>query len=366
MSETKQEQLLALAAVSGELSVAAVERLLPHGEYRRKVVGTLTRQKLLHSYRKDGVRGWRLTKHGKHLLMMQNPARYAALFTGDKHTNAYPSELPRRLRLHRISETLAMMQLGGIRFHLDEKTMLFHSVPVSPPMMPAFYLAKEVQALGDAAIKIRNARMVGLLLAEETYDLVYNTGTSVLRWTPASELRASVLLGEYLGHQLGWLPYRQAEPGALMLGESIELEEKLLTGTGGYHRQGFRLDGTFSRFCYLPNTPQGDAVLWLLTWPDAAAFLNRMLAGVFRPKPALGNFPFDAATDSGAPVLFAWDFDMERIRRFSLGVRERDLHGVVAAFEFQCEVLRRYLGDVAEIRPLSLQKTWEMIRREKL
>ena len=44
MSETKQEQLLALAAVSGELSVAAVERLLPHGEYRRKVVGTLTRQ----------------------------------------------------------------------------------------------------------------------------------------------------------------------------------------------------------------------------------------------------------------------------------------------------------------------------------
>lgn len=190
-----KDQVLATAALCGELSPLAASRLVPSQSYRYHVLEDLVKAKLLRPYRRDKVKGYRLTRRAKNRLSKQNSDRYAALFSGSVRTNGYASELPRRLRMHRLGESLAMMMLCGVRVFRDEKADLFGArTQPQNSQLPAFYLAREAQALGDAAIKIKNARMTGVLLAPQRFYLVYNTGSALMRWAPASELRARTLL----------------------------------------------------------------------------------------------------------------------------------------------------------------------------
>lgn len=112
---TAKQSVLAATALCGELSPLALARLIPSQSYRYHVAEELAQAKLLRTYRKDRVKGYRLTRRAKELLAGQQPERYAALFTGSVRTNSYPSELSRRLRMHRLGETLTMMQLCGVR-----------------------------------------------------------------------------------------------------------------------------------------------------------------------------------------------------------------------------------------------------------
>lgn len=354
---TAKQSVLAATALCGELSPLALARLIPSQSYRYHVAEELTQAKLLRTYRKDRVKGYRLTRRAKELLAGQQPERYAALFTGSVRTNSYPSELSRRLRMHRLGETLTMMQLCGVRIFADERPAVFAGCSLEPDALPAFYPAREVQALGDAAIKIKNARMAGVLLTPEHFYLVYNTGGALMRWTPASELRARTLLSEYLGRRLGWEAYAGQSARALLLGESMTLFPALLQSRGSGKRQLFYLDGTFEHLHYLPQSPQGDAVLRLLLHPKADPALRRAMTQTFLPKQTLGNFAYDALDESGRPVLFAWDFDLVRIQSFALGLGSRGSQGLFVAFDFQAEALRRYCGLRAEVRPLSLAKT---------
>lgn len=361
-SPSAKQLVLSTTALCGELSVLAASRLVPSQSYRYHVLEELGKDKLLRAYRRDQVKGYRLTRRAKTLLTEQAPARYAALFTGSVRTNSYASELSRRLRMHRLGEVLAMMQLGGVSVCKDDKADLFGS-RISPPGEPplAFYPAREIQALGDAAIKIKNARMAGVLLTPARFYLVYNTGSARMRWAPASELRARTLLTEFLGRRMGWPAYAGQNAEALLLAEDLSLAPTLLTNHGGGKRQLFYLDSTYEHLYLLPNTAQGDLLLQFFLFPRAFPSLHAAIGRTFLPKQQLGNFAFDALDEKGRPVLFAWDFDLVRIQSFQLGIRSRGLSGVAVAFDVQAPALQQCLGSAVEIRPLSLARTGRML-----
>ena len=365
LGTSAKDQVLAATALCGELSPLAASRLVPSQSYRYHVLEDLLKAKLLRPYRRDKVKGYRLTRRAKDQLAEQGPDRYAALFCGCVRTNSYASELPRRLRMHRLGEVLAMMQLCGVALFRDEKADLFGSqcLPAGAPL-PAFYLAREVQAMGDAALKIKNARMAGVLLTPSRFFLVYNTGSGLMRWAPASELRARTLLTEWVGRRTGFPAYAGQSAGALLLGETMDLAPDLLQSRGGGRQQQFYLDGTFAQMCYLPNTPQGDAVLRLLLEETARHTLRTAIIKTLQPKPTRGNFAYDALDEQGQPVLFAWDFDLIRIQSFALGLGSRGLTGTAIAFDFQAGALRRYLGGRVQVRPLSLEKTMRYLTNE--
>lgn len=353
-----KDLILAATALSGELSPLAASRLIPSQSYRYHVLEDLTKAKLLHPYRRDKVKGYRLTRRAKNQLAEQGPTRYAALFSGSVRTNCYASELPRRLRMHRLGEALAMMMLCGVRVFRDEKADLFGARMLPQgSQLPAFYPAREVQALGDTAIKIKNARMAGVLLVPERFYLVYNTGGTLMRWAPASELRARTLLSEFIGRRMGIAAYAGQTAEAILVGDSMELAPMLLQNRSGGKRQLFYLDGTFAQMHYLPNTSPGDAVLRLLMDATAQGTLRTALLSTLRPKGRSGNFAYDAQDEQGYPVLFAWDFDLVRIQSFALGLGSRGLTGTAIAFDFQVDALHQVFGDRVTIRPLSLAKT---------
>jgi len=98
-------ELLALTAICGEVPCACADRLTSSKSYRKKVVTSLTHGKLLRIFSKDHLRGYRLGVRAKRLLLQQEPERFAFYLSGCSDTNAIKSEVPRRIRLHRIAQT---------------------------------------------------------------------------------------------------------------------------------------------------------------------------------------------------------------------------------------------------------------------
>ena len=98
-------QLLEMVGLCGEFPSGQLNRLIESDSYAEKVVTDLKQSKLIRTHYKDGLRGYRLTKRAKELLLSQNSCRFQNYLTGNAETNLIRSELPRRLRLHQKAET---------------------------------------------------------------------------------------------------------------------------------------------------------------------------------------------------------------------------------------------------------------------
>lgn len=114
-----------MVGLCGEFPSGQLNRLIESDSYAEKVVTDLKQSKLIRTHYKDGLRGYRLTKRAKELLLSQNPCRFQNYLTGNAETNLIRSELPRRLRLHQKAETYLTLSHAGIPFFPDEKPLLF-------------------------------------------------------------------------------------------------------------------------------------------------------------------------------------------------------------------------------------------------
>ena len=94
-----------MVGLCGEFPSGQLNRLIESDSYAEKVVTDLKQSKLIRTHYKDGLRGYRLTKRAKELLLSQNSCRFQNYLTGNAETNLIRSELPRRLRLHQKAET---------------------------------------------------------------------------------------------------------------------------------------------------------------------------------------------------------------------------------------------------------------------
>lgn len=143
--------LLTLTALSGEFPTPQVSRLPSTGVYQEKILKSLKGDKLLRTYYRDSLRGLRLTAFGKKLLLDNCPDRFSSYLTGNTETNMLKSEVPRRLRLHRMAEVLVSMLNAGIAVFPWEKPPLFSPTPpAAAPRIerPAYYSSREVKELG--------------------------------------------------------------------------------------------------------------------------------------------------------------------------------------------------------------------------
>ena len=189
-------QLLELVAISGELPASQLSRLAGGISYKESVVKSLKRQRLLLSYYKNGLRGYRLTAAAKKLLLVRDPERFSFYLSGACATNHIRSEPEQRLRLHRVSQTLITMRNAGISIFRDEKPGVFR--PGEPAIgvicVPAFYTSREIKEMGTAFVKIRGARSVGVLLTPRHIHVAYNLGNTMMKWSYKAEMRTKALM----------------------------------------------------------------------------------------------------------------------------------------------------------------------------
>lgn len=338
--------LLALTAISGEYPASQVSRLPGGVSYKENVVKSLKREKLLRTFYKDGLRGLRLTATAKKRLLADQPHRFTGCLTGRSETNMLKSEVPRRLRLHRMAEVLVTMLNAGVPLFPWEKPPLFRHAALETGYIecPVYYSSREVKEIGPQAVKINGSRSTGILLTDAGLFIIYNTGAALMKWEYKSELRFKAFLQTEVCRRLLPSQFSSAGISAVVFGADMESMPPLMASTAGAKHNYFILDGNFDHFYFLPSDHRGDVILQLLSDSDLKAALDGILSenlDASRPDWLIEN---DAIDGDGSPVLFAYTCDMPRIQRFDTALELQGRTGTLICFDFQEETLRRICG----------------------
>lgn len=343
-SHTLGYLLLTLTAISGEYPSALVGRLPGGASYKENVVKQLKRQKLLRTFYRDGLRGLRLTALAKSLLLQAHPEQFLPYLTGSTETNALKSELPRRLRLHRMAEVLTSMFNARVLVFGPDKFPIFTDTPDLPIPLPAYYSSRELKELGPLAVKVRGSRASGLLLTEGAIFAVYNTGPSLMKWEYQAEMRLKALLQMELCNRRLSGQCRSAAICGLVFGNSMERLCDLMSSTPEQHHNYFILDGNYDAFYFLTSDHRGEVLLQSLFNPSLRTQLHSILNEDLRPRK--NGFPVehDAMDRESVPVLFAYTCDMPRIRRFDTALELHGLSGTLICFDYQEPALRQVCG----------------------
>ena len=355
--QTMGYKLLELTAISGELPANQLSRLSGGDSYKAAVVTALKQKKLLTTYYRDSLRGYRLTGCAKLLLCERNPERFSFYLTGAVDTNHVRSEITRRLRLHRIAETTITMMNAGVSVFRDEHPTVF--APIWDESIhirsPSFFNSREIKELGTVFAKIRGARSVGVLLTENDIFAVYNLGDALMKWEYKSEMRTKALLKTVLCRERLPEQYSPDSVKGLLFGNTMELAYDLLTNKGG--QQYFILDGNYESFLFLSNDRKGEAVLKLLCHSELSHALDEILVGDLEPAQPGLTIENDAMED-GAPVLLCYTCDLPRIKRFHTALQLQNKTGIIICFDYQAETLHRYCGDIVKFQTIDFEK-WE-------
>jgi len=352
--------LLELVAISGELPADQLRRLSGGDSYKVSVVGALKSQKLLRTYYRDGMRGYRLTLSAKKALCLANPDRFSFALTGSAETNLVKSEITRRLRLHRVAEATVTMMNANVLFFRDEKTDLFspqwEESTQAVIKAPAFYNSREIKEMGTVFTKIRGARSVGVLLTPSEVFVVYNLGNALMKWEYKSEMRTKALMKTVICRER--LPNRYPPDAiqGLILSNRLDLAYDILKGDGG--KQYFVLDGNYEHFYFLTNDHKGERLLMLLSSEEHRSRLEAILMADLYDGDEGSTLENDAFDKDGNPVLFGYLCDLPRIKRFDTALRLQKKSGTLICFDFQKEVLSRYCGTQVQFQTIDFQK-WE-------
>ncbi|MEH2939453.1 hypothetical protein [Lawsonibacter sp. JLR.KK007] len=349
--DTLANLLLTLTALSGEFPTAQVSRLPSTGAYQEKILKSLKGEKLLRTYYRDGLRALRLTTTAKKLLVDKWPDRFLPYLSGSTETNVLKSEVPRRLRLHRMAEVLVTMLNADVLVFPWEKPAVFSPTPLSAaPCIdrPAYYSSREVKGLGAQAVKIRGSRSTGLLLTDGAIFTIYNTGPFAMKWEYKSEMRLKAMLQTELCQRRLPGQYQNAVLSAIVFGQDMERMIPLMNDGGG-QRDYFVLDGNYQHFYYLTSDHKGELILRLLCDAEQRTVLDDILSqdlAPCRPDWIVEN----DAMDGDSPVLFAYTCDMPRIKRFDTALELHGKTGTLFCFDFQEKAMRQICGSGVDIQ----------------
>ncbi len=356
--DTQAYRLLELVAVCGEFPAELIYRLTGSKSYKETVTWLLKKEKLLRLYYRDKLRGYRLGKRAKAVLLSDNPERFAFYLTGNVDTNLPKSEFTRRIRLHRIAEVYVAMQNAGVAVFRDEKTHVFapDASYAGGLERTAFYSSREVKELGIEAVKIKGSRMAGVLLAPDNAFLTYNSGPYMAKWDYRAEQRARALMQIVLCGGRAGLGYAPDRICGLLFGNGMEPFYQIISSADSSARCFFLLDGNYEHFYYLTNDHKGEVMLKLLCDTDRRGELDRILSQGFHAGEPYGIIENDAVDKNGAPVLFGYLTDIPRIHRFCNALQIQERQGTLICFDFQREVLERCYGSLVAFETISFEK----------
>ena len=309
-------ELLALTAICGELPCACADRLTSSKSYRKKVVTSLTHDKLLRIFSKDHLRGYRLGIRGKRLLRERAPERFQFYLSGRTDTNSIKSSPARRLRLHRIAQTYVTMMNAGAVIYRDEKPPIF-SPNVSKPLyidVPTFYDSREMKELGLEMIKVHGSRMVGSLLTPSRTFAVFNGMETVPTFDTQIEQRGKIMPQNIRYTRTG----ASHTPDGILLSDQWAVMTTLLEDAKTYKKEHFLFGEGYEHFYFLTNDYHGETLLWLLCHSDVIGRLSAMLLQELQPPCRNAFIENDARTDAGTPILFCYLPDLPRLFRFLL------------------------------------------------
>ena len=351
-------RLLELTAICGELPTDLLCKLHESPSYLEAVIRGLKKDKLLRVYYRDKVRSYRLCVKAKDFLLADNHDRFSFYLTGNSDTNILKSELPRRLRLHKLAEVYVLMLGCGVAVFRDQKPYLFSPDGFTGGYFhsPAFYSSREIKEIGLETVKIRGSRMVGTLISPSGIYLTYNGAQNFANWDYRAEQRAKALHLNMLCIDRLSGQYKSSQVNGLLISPDMELFYQLISTADTNTRCFFLLDGNYEHFYYLTNDRYGEVLLKLLCLPKMRSALDRVLSQGLKPRKAGLPIEHDAIDRKGDPVLFSYLLDIPRINRFHSALQRQERSGTLICFDFQSDILRRCFDAQVQIQTIDFAK----------
>ena len=351
-------KLLTLIALTGELPVSQAARLADSQKYLETVITRLKKEKLIRTYYKDGLRGYRLTAKAKRCLLREHTEQFVDIFDGETIINKPKYTIPDRLRLHRLAETVVTMVMANITVFPWEKPSLFENGHISDAVSfatPAYYTSREIKEIGQEAAKIRGARATGVLMTSANTYTIYNTGNTEMKWKPQSEVRMKTLLDRKINTARLDRQLPVSDLQAIIFASDMEQMLALADTQKQIKHQYFVLDGTYKHIYYVPNNSNGEFLLQILCDDDLKAALDGLLTSDIAPENPKAVIENDGYDNAGTPVLLGYTCDIPRIKRFVNALSIQHKTGTVFCFDFQEEVLHQICGEIIELQPIDLE-----------
>jgi len=350
--DRRNEEILGLISLTIDFPCRLMNRFECSGRSAYRTIEKMIDDGYIKRYRKDGISSLRIMKKGQSILMDNNPGRFERTIEKKRYSR---SDLVKRLRLHRVASTYTTMRNSEVKIYMDEKPDLFSNdekefIELNDTV---FYSALEIKELGPECTKIKFSRSVGVLLCpDEKGFIVYNTDNSLMKWSSKAEQRLyGVLTGILLNKGI-----QVNDFVGLMIGNDMPTALIQLESKGGVKNSFFKLDNTFNEFYYIPANKDGDKQLELLIDSEKRAKVRKNVMQSFRLTDGLFPFAADGVDTGGRVTLLAYEFDMERIRKFKSGLEMFEKTGIVICFDYQRKVLEEYFGSLARI--VTLNKDW--------
>ena len=280
--------------------------------------------------------------------------QYLALTGGHR----FSSSVGHVERNHRVAETLAMCQGAGIEFcpymlpalqkERIDQMLIKH---------PGFYIARSLKRLDTSEMnKTIFTRLTGALFTESTCFAVYNTRSSVMKWSGMGEFKTAQHLTELARMNSGIARVDRA----LLLGESMDVALQTLLDSDRSPRMDMRFDRIYPHIHFVPLDQQGIRLLNLLSCPN----WNEQILGALFPEQwrseAPGVIEYDARNED-TYILSHLDGDIARIIRVKQALELKRLPVEVVCFPWQTPFLHRYLGALVQFREISMDDLEEAI-----
>lgn len=331
-------RIMALISMTGECSEKALSILIPHEPYRNKLVSNLVTQKMITRYQKNNLTGFRLARNSKKFLLEIAENRFGFFLQDGADYTMRRSPVPYRLRQHRISETLAMMEQSEIEIYRDNKNDIFEKNPkqTDKTTYSSFYLAKEVKSQPYLTRKIISSKMTGIWITENSAWLCYQSSQELFWWFNNIERRADTLMCSML--QTAGINID--ENNLLLFGDTMEQVKKYLRED---LMKKYIMKTSFRRFCFVQMDENGIFLIKLMNNNDMYEYLLSALAEDLHKK----DHSFilnDGYNESGLPVLICIDCDLKRLITFKLQLDYAKCRGEVICFDFQAEGIKEFCG----------------------
>lgn len=117
----KQDLLLIMIAISGELPVRLAGRVVSSDSYAAALITSLKQREYISVRKGGGCRGYVLRTKGKRYLLENYQADTAFFLEGASETSHVKSELRKRERLHRMSEVWVFFYKTGVCVFQSQK-----------------------------------------------------------------------------------------------------------------------------------------------------------------------------------------------------------------------------------------------------
>ena len=171
-------ELLSLTAICGEVPCACSSRLTASESYRKKVVTSLTHDKLLRIFSQSpSSRLSARCSRQNGCYCSKSPSALHSIYPDAATRMPSSRKSPRRIRLHRIAQTYVTMLNAGALIYRDEKPPIFSPAARGPFRIeqPCFYDSREMKEAELETLKIRGSRMAGALFTSSRVFAVYNS-----------------------------------------------------------------------------------------------------------------------------------------------------------------------------------------------